>query len=37
MLPSQRDAFDMPRDICYLNAAAYTPLPQASQEAGRAA
>jgi selenocysteine lyase/cysteine desulfurase len=35
MLPSQRDAFDMPRDISYLNAAAWTPLPRASQEAGR--
>lgn len=34
MLPSQRDAFDMPRDIAYLNAAAWTPLPLASQEAG---
>ncbi len=34
MLPSQRDAFDMPRDISYLNAAAWTPLPRASQEAG---
>jgi selenocysteine lyase/cysteine desulfurase len=35
MLPSQRDAFDMPRDISYLNAAAWTPLPRASQEAGK--
>jgi selenocysteine lyase/cysteine desulfurase len=34
MLPSQRDAFDIPRDISYLNAAAWTPLPRASQEAG---
>lgn len=34
MLPSQRDAFDMPRDISYLNAAAWTPLPRASQESG---
>ena len=36
MLPSQRDAFDMPRDIAYLNAAAWTPLPRLSQEAGHA-
>jgi hypothetical protein len=35
MLPSQRDAFDMPRDISYLDPAAWTPLPRASQEAGR--
>ncbi|MBU6498152.1 MAG: aminotransferase class V-fold PLP-dependent enzyme [Rhodospirillales bacterium] len=35
MLASQRDAFDMPRDISYLNAAAWSPLPRASQEAGR--
>lgn len=35
MLPSQRDQFDIPRDICYLNAAAWSPLPRASQEAGR--
>jgi len=34
MLPCQRDAFDMPRDIAYLNAAAWTPLPRVSQEAG---
>jgi len=37
MLPSQRDLFDMPRDVCFLNAAAWSPLPLASQEAGRAA
>jgi selenocysteine lyase/cysteine desulfurase len=35
MLPCQRDAFDMPRDIAYLNSAAWSPLPRASQEAGR--
>lgn len=35
MLPSQRALFDMPRDVCYLNAAAWSPLPLASQEAGR--
>ncbi|MCC6467642.1 MAG: aminotransferase class V-fold PLP-dependent enzyme [Alphaproteobacteria bacterium] len=37
MLPSQRDQFDIPRDICYLNAASWSPLPLATQEAGRAA
>jgi selenocysteine lyase/cysteine desulfurase len=36
MLPSQRALFDMPRDVCYLNAAAWSPLPLATQEAGRA-
>ena len=35
MLPSQRALFDMPREVCYLNAAAWGPLPLASQEAGR--
>jgi selenocysteine lyase/cysteine desulfurase len=37
MLPSQRTLFDMPREICYLNAASWSPLPLATQEAGRAA
>jgi len=37
MLPSQRALFDMPRDVCFLNAAAWSPLPLASQDAGRAA
>ncbi|MGQ0674750.1 MAG: aminotransferase class V-fold PLP-dependent enzyme [Rhodospirillales bacterium] len=37
MLASQRDLFDIPRDVCYLNAAAWGPLPKATQEAGRAA
>jgi selenocysteine lyase/cysteine desulfurase len=37
MLASQRDLFEMPRDICYLNAASYSPLPLRTQEAGRAA
>jgi selenocysteine lyase/cysteine desulfurase len=37
MLPSQRHLFDMPREICYLNAAAWGPLPLATQEAGRSA
>jgi len=37
MLASQRDLFEMPRDICYLNAASYSPLPRQVLEAGRAA
>jgi selenocysteine lyase/cysteine desulfurase len=37
MLPSQRALFEMPRHICYLNAASYSPLPRRTQEAGRAA
>jgi selenocysteine lyase/cysteine desulfurase len=35
MLESQRALFDMPREVCYLNAAAWSPLPLRSQEAGR--
>jgi selenocysteine lyase/cysteine desulfurase len=35
MLPSQRGLFDIPREVCYLNAAAWSPLPLAVQEAGR--
>ncbi len=35
MLSSQRALFDMPREICYLNAASWSPLPLATQEAGR--
>ncbi|HTZ80435.1 MAG TPA: aminotransferase class V-fold PLP-dependent enzyme, partial [Stellaceae bacterium] len=35
MLASQRALFDIPREVCYLNAAAWSPLPKASQEAGR--
>ena len=35
MLPSQRALFDSPREICYLNAASWSPLPVATQEAGR--
>ncbi|MDO9706955.1 aminotransferase class V-fold PLP-dependent enzyme [Paracraurococcus lichenis] len=34
MLACQRDAFDIPRDICFLNAASWSPLPKAVQEAG---
>jgi selenocysteine lyase/cysteine desulfurase len=37
MLACQRDQFEMPRDICYLNAASYSPLPRRTLEAGRAA
>jgi selenocysteine lyase/cysteine desulfurase len=37
MLASQRALFDMPRHICYLNSASYSPLPLRTQEAGRAA
>jgi selenocysteine lyase/cysteine desulfurase len=37
MLASQRDLFEMPRHICYLNAASYSPLPLPTLEAGRAA
>jgi len=37
MLPSQRAAFDIPPDICYLNAASYSPLPLRTLEAARAA
>jgi selenocysteine lyase/cysteine desulfurase len=35
MLTSQRSLFDIPRNVCYLNAAAWSPLPLAVQEAGR--
>jgi selenocysteine lyase/cysteine desulfurase len=35
MLPSQRALFDIPRQVCYLNAASWSPLPIATQEAGR--
>jgi selenocysteine lyase/cysteine desulfurase len=37
MLPSQRAMFEIPRQICYLNAASYSPLPLRTLEAGRAA
>ncbi|MGE5159440.1 MAG: aminotransferase class V-fold PLP-dependent enzyme [Gemmatimonas sp.] len=37
MLASQRELFEMPRHVCYLNAASYSPLPLRTQEAGRAA
>jgi selenocysteine lyase/cysteine desulfurase len=35
MLDSQRDLFEMPRDVCYLNAASFSPLPLKTLEAGR--
>ena len=35
MLESQRALFAMPRGVCYLNAAAWGPLPISSQKAGR--
>ena len=37
MLASQRDLFEIPRQICYLNSASYSPLPLQTLEAGRAA
>src|SRR3954463_8432945 len=37
MLPSQRALFDIPSDVAYLNAAGWSPLPRATQDAGRAA
>jgi selenocysteine lyase/cysteine desulfurase len=37
MLASQRAQFDIPSDVCYLNAASYSPLPLQTLEAGRAA
>jgi selenocysteine lyase/cysteine desulfurase len=37
MLASQRAFFEIPRHICYLNSASYSPLPLRTQEAGRAA
>ena len=37
MLSSQRALFDVPDDVCYLNAAGWSPLPRTTQEAARAA
>ncbi|HET9586772.1 MAG TPA: aminotransferase class V-fold PLP-dependent enzyme [Bradyrhizobium sp.] len=37
MLSSQRALFDIPRHICYLNAASYSPLPLRTLEAAHAA
>jgi selenocysteine lyase/cysteine desulfurase len=36
MLACQRDQFDIPRDVTYLNAASWSPLPHAVQQAGHA-
>ena len=35
MLSSQRALFDIPREVCYLNAASYSPLPLRTLDAGR--
>lgn len=35
MLASQRALFDIPREVCFLNAASYSPMPIAAVEAGR--
>jgi len=37
MLAPQRDLFEIPRHICYLNSASYSPLPLKTQQTGRAA
>ncbi len=37
MLTSQRDLFDIPSDVCFLNAASFGPLPLATLEAARQA
>src|SRR5215472_16980147 len=37
MLASQRDQFEVPREICFFNAASWSPLPKRTLEAGRAA
>jgi selenocysteine lyase/cysteine desulfurase len=37
MLASQRALFDIPREVCFLTAASYSPLPLAALEAGRQA
>ena len=37
MLASQRALFEMPRSVCYLNSASYSPLPLRTMDAGRAA
>ncbi len=37
MLPCQRALFDIPRDVCFFNAASWSPLPIAVQDAGRVA
>jgi selenocysteine lyase/cysteine desulfurase len=35
LLASQRALFDIPDDVCYLNAAAWSPLPRSVVDAGR--
>lgn len=35
VLPSQRVHFDLPREVAYFDAASWSPLPFATQEAGR--
>jgi selenocysteine lyase/cysteine desulfurase len=37
MLSCQRDLFEVPRDVCFLNAASWSPLPRRTLQAGRAA
>jgi selenocysteine lyase/cysteine desulfurase len=37
MQSAYRDMFDIPRDVAYLNAAGYSPLPRVTADAGRAA
>lgn len=37
MLPCQRHLFEIPRDVCYLNAAGWGPLPKATVAAAREA
>src|SRR5437764_5659309 len=37
MLASQRALFDIPADVVYLNAASWSPLPRATQQAAQAA
>ena len=35
MLASQRELFDIPRDICFMNAAAWSPIPKSAVAAGK--
>ena len=37
MPAAYRDLFDMPREVAYLNAASYSPMPHVTAETGRAA
>ncbi len=37
MLPTQRALFDIPPEVCFLNAASWSPLPLNAVEAGRSA